>query len=137
MTQKPDEVLAKGMADIERKMGLDPLHILLARRQEYVEQAADLRAKYGSFGTFDAMRKSRLSTIKMECRARAVAESRKVTESYLDDEAHADGRYIDIITEATNARAELTIVDAHIEAIDMIIQRANAVARYLTAEMHL
>ena len=118
-------------------MGLDPIHELLARRQELVEHVADLRAQYGSFGTFDPMRKSTLSQIKMLIRAQAVASGVKKTEACLDEEAHADSRYIEFIASATKGRADLAVLESKIEHIDATIYRANAVARYLSAEANL
>ena len=137
MTQTPDVVYAEQMAGVERRMGLDPIHELLAKRQEFVEQVADLRAQYGSFGTFDPMRKSTLSTIKMQIRAEAVAGGVKKTEACLDEEAHADARYVEFITSATQGRADLAVLEAKIEHIDATIYRANVIARYLSAEAAL
>lgn len=137
MSQQPDVVYAEKMAGIESRMGLDPIHVLLARRQELVEKMADLRARYGSFGTFDAMRKAELSKIKMQIRAQATAGRVKKTEACLDEEAHADPRYFEVITVATRGRADLAVLEAKIEAIDATIYRANAVARYLSAEASL
>lgn len=137
MTQTPDVVYAEKMAGIEARMGLEPIHELLARRQELVEQVADLRARYGSFGTFDAMRKATLSQIKMQIRAQAVASGVKKTEACLDEEAHADARYVEFITTATQGRADLAVLESKIEHIDATIYRANVVARYLSAEAAL
>ena len=134
--QTPDPVYAK-MTEIESRMGLPSLESTLAKRQELVEESAMLRAKYGPWGVWDAVRKSRLSAIKMECRARAVEASRKVTEAYLDDEAHADDRYVALIEEATLGKARLTELEAKIEETDAIIRRGDMLGRYLTAEMHL
>lgn len=137
MSQQADVVYAEKMAGVEERMGLDPIHVLLAKRTELVNEACELRAKYGSFGTWDAIRKSQLSTIKMQLRAQATAAKVKKTEACLDEEAHADGRYVELITEATQDRAALAVLDAKIEAIDATIQRANTVARYLSAEARL
>jgi len=137
MAQTPDVVYAEKMADVETRMGLDPIHELLAKRQEFVEQVADLRARYGSFGTFDPMRKATLSQIKMLIRAQSVAAGVKKTEACLDEEAHADARYVEFITSATQGRADLAVLESKIEHIDATIYRANAIARYLSAEAAL
>lgn len=135
--QTPDTVYAEKMAGIETRMGLEPIHELLGRRQVFVEQMADLRARYGSFGTFDAMRKAELSKIKMQIRAQAVAGGVRKTEACLDEEAHADPRYMEFITTATRGRADLAVLESKIEQIDATIYRANVVARYLSAEASL
>lgn len=133
-----DEILARSpMADIEARMGIVPVEELLAERRRLVEQVAELRARHGSFGTFDAERKSKLATIKMMLRARAARDQIKKTEMALEDEAHAHPDYVEFVAAATMERARLTKVEALIDSIDATIQRANAVARYLTAEAHL
>jgi len=137
MTQKPDVAVARSMMDTERLMGIEPIESLLARREEYVKEAADLRARYGSFGTWDSWRKSQLCTIKVAIRAQMVQAGQKVTEAAIDDAAHAHDDYVSLITEATEGRTELTILEAKIEGIDAVIRRGDAVARYVTAEARL
>lgn len=122
---------------LEAKMGLPAVEVLLAERDELVRQVAPLRAKHGSFGTFDALRKIELATIGAVHRAKAVEADKKITEAALDELAHADWRYVKFISEGTQEKAEWVVIENKIQAINDTILRANAVARYLAAEAHL
>lgn len=134
----PDQITARSpMADIETRMGITPVEELLAERMDLVRRSADLRARYGPWGTWDALRRAQLSTIRMRLRAEAARDKLRTSEAALDDAAHADPRYLELITEATRERAELARLDAMIEGIDATIRRADAIARYLTAEARL
>ena len=94
------------MAEVEERLGITPIEKLLAERQQLVEVCANLRAKYGAFGTWDNIRKNELSTIKMALRARYLSDGTKVTEGMLEDAAHADARDMELVTIATNERAK-------------------------------
>src|SRR3990167_8094112 len=73
-----DRIVARSrMAEVEEAIGIPPVEELLAERQQLVERVAELRARHGSFGTFDALRKSKLATIKMLIRAQAQRDGRK------------------------------------------------------------
>lgn len=139
MAQRPDNIVARSpMAEIEDRIGLPPIEEMLAERQQHVERVAELRARHGSFGTWDAMRKSKLATLKMVLRAQAVRDKLpKPTEGALEDESHAHPDYVDFVTAATRERAELNRLEGLIENIDATIQRANAIARYAAAEARL
>ena len=138
MTQTPDQIVASSpMAEIEGRLGIDPIHVLNAQRLALINEGCDLRAVHGAFGTFDAQRKSQLAVIKMALRARAQLDKVKVTEASLDDQAHADPRYVEFVTEATKQRARLAQIEGKIEAIDQTIRRANVVARYVCDETRL
>jgi hypothetical protein len=135
---KADPVVGRSrMGDIEDRLGIRPIEELLHERQQAVEKVADLRAKHGSFGTWGDMRKSQLSTIKMRLRAEIQRDGGKSTEAALEDAAHADPGYTDLIITATQERARLTLLESRIEAIDMEIQRANAIARFCASEARL
>ena len=124
-------------ANIERRLGLEPIHVILAQRAALVTEVADLRAKFGSFGTFDAERKTKLATIKMRIRAQMTASGVKVTESAMDDEAHADPDYIAYITEATRSRAKLQVLEDQIQALNDMLQRDKTLAHFSAQEMRL
>lgn len=126
------------MHEVEARMGLTPIDELLAKRRSAVETVATLRAKYGSFGTFEHERKIELARIKARIRAELTASgANKVTNDQIDDLAHADPAYVDAIITATQQRAEWVRLEAKIEAIDMYIQRGQAIARFLAAEARL
>jgi hypothetical protein len=134
----PDHIIAQtALAEIEARMGLPPLEGLLAERDELVQRAADLRAKHGPFGTYDALRKVEWATIATTLRAKAFAAGEKMTESAIEQAAHADPRYMEFITHATREKAEWAIAENRITGIGDTILRANAIARYLAAEAHL
>ena len=60
-----------------------------------------------------------------------------MTESAIEQAAHADPRYMEFITHATREKAEWAIAENRITGIGDTILRANAIARYLAAEAHL
>ena len=126
-----------GLADVEARMGIPPLEGLLAERDELVTKTARLRAKHGPFGSFDALRKIEWCKIATLLRAEALSIGQKLTESALEQAAHADLRYIDFVIQATQEKSDWVVAENRIAGIADIILRANAVARYLTAEAHL
>jgi hypothetical protein len=134
--QAPDQVLTP-VGEIEQRMGIPPLEVLLAERDDLVRQVARLRALYGPGGTFDAQRKIELSKAAAVVRAQAVLEGKKVTESYLDEAAHTSNGYVDFIIQATSERADWILLEARIEGIDFTINRGQAVAKYLANEVSL
>lgn len=134
----PDQVIALSpMAEIEERLGLDPVETLLHQRRALVEKVADLRARFGSFGTFDHIRKSELARLAGKLRAEYTAQNVKVTEAQLDQQAHAHPEYIRLITEATTQRAEWALLESDIEAIEWTIRRGDMIGRYLSSEARL
>ena len=123
------------MADVESRIGVEPIEVLLAQRRELVEKNATLQAIYGSFGTFEHQRKTELALIKAKLRAEFTGT--KVTEAQLDEGAHADPRYIAFITQATKQRAEWAMVENDLEAIDATIRRGQSITHYPAAESRL
>ena len=129
--------LRSPMADVEDRLGIEPIHEVMARRERLVEEAAELRALHGSFGLFDARRKTELAAIKMSLRARSQRDKMRVTEGALDDAAHADPRYVEFVTQATIDRARLSVLEHKIHALDESVHRANTITRHLSAEARL
>lgn len=125
------------MGDSEARMGIVPLEDLLAERDEIVSQLARLRALYANGGTFDALRKIELSKAAAVVRAQAALEGKKVTEAYLDEMAHCADGYILFITEATSQRADWIRLEEQLAGIDFTVNRGQAVAKYVTAELSL
>lgn len=136
-TSRSDRVFASSVSEIEQRMGLPPLEGLLAERDELVKTTATLRAKHGPFGAYDAERKIEWCKIATLLRAEALEKNEKMTESALEQKAHADPRYIDFIARAVIEKAEWVVAENRILGIGDTILRANAIARYLTAEAHL
>lgn len=124
-------------SDIERRIGIVPLAELLPERQRLVEQVADLRARYGSFGTFSDLRRIELAKCAAIIRAQATQDKRKISAKQVDDEAHAHPAYIDFVILATQQRALWCKLEAKIEAIDFTINRGQSISRFASAELHL
>lgn len=125
------------MGEIEARMGIIPLEELLAERDELVQQVARLRARHGPGGTWPDERKVELSKIAAMIRAQAVLEGKKMTEAWLDECSHSHDQYAAFIAAGTTEKADWVIAEARIEGIDFTIQRGQAIARYLSAEVHL
>jgi hypothetical protein len=125
------------LSEIEARMGLPPLEVLLAERDELVKTTATLRAKHGPFGGYEAQRKIEWCKIATLLRAEALEKSEKMTEAALEQKAHADPRYFDFITRAMQEKADWAVAENRIQGIADTILRANAIARYLAAEAHL
>lgn len=121
----------------EIRAGVDPIDQLLDERSVLVDRVADLRARYGSFGTFDHLRKIELSRICGLIRAQATRDKRKMNNDQVDEEAHAHPDYIDFITAATKGRAEWVRLEARIDAIEMRVNRGQAVLRFVSSEPKL
>ena len=116
--------------DVELQMGIQPVEELLAERMHLITKVADLRARFGSFGTFEALRKIELARLRGLIRAQALRDKRKISNDAIDDEAHGHPDYIEFVTLATVKRAEWVKLEALIEGIDMTINRGQAVARF-------
>lgn len=125
------------MTDAEERLGIEPLEGLLDERRHLTNKVATLRAKYGSFGTADHIRKIELSRLKCMLRVQALREKRKVTADQVDAEAHAHADYVELVTLMTNERAEWVRLENSIDEIDAKIMRGQAVARFVTGELRL
>lgn len=135
---KPDVVTARTpFGDLEARIGLVPIESLLAERDTLVQQVAELRARHGAFGTYDALRKVQLATIAAKLRAQALATGTKVTEASLDEAAHASPEYADFITQMTEEKAAWAIQENRITSISDTIQRGNVIGRFLASELGL
>lgn len=139
--EKPLMVLkrsyASPMSDHEHRMGVVPLETLLAERDTLVKQVAPLRAKYGAWGTFEALRKIRLAQLAQLKRAELLRDGERLTEAAIEDAAHADERYVDFVTQATSERATWAVLENRVQGITDTIMRGQSVARFVTAETAL
>lgn len=132
-----DHRAPSGRADVEARIGIQPIEELLDERRTHVEKAASLRARYGPFGTWDHERKTRIAGIKATIRAQYARDGVKVTEAQLDDEAHGHPDYKDFIVQATRDRAEWIRAENKIQDVNDLIQRDAAIARHVAAEARL
>ena len=96
--------------------------------------AAPLRAVYGSFGTFEYERTNLLCAIADEMRLAFQRDGVKYTEAQIDQKAHADPRYIERITLATQERTKLALIEADIIAQQRRYELARARV-YLTGRL--
>jgi len=135
-TGRGDRVI-RSQSEVEADMGLRPIEQLLARRAQLIEEVSDLRAKYGSFGTYEALRKIELSRLCGLVRAVATADEERISNDVVDERAHAHPDYIDFVTTATTERARWAILEGRVQAIELYIRRGQSVASYLTAEARL
>ncbi len=123
--------------DVELRLGLEPVEELLATRAELVSKVADLRARHGSFGTFDPMRKQQLAQIGAKLRAQAVLDGVKVTEAAIEEKSHASEEYAAFITQMTEEKTRWATLENDVQAIEDRIRRGNAIITYLSAEARL
>lgn len=130
----PSERFGTVGEEVELRAGVDPIDALLHRRRELVDKVAELRAVYGSFGTWDHTRKSELSRIKSLIRLQAMRDNRKMNNDQVDEEAHEHPDYTKFVTLATRERAEYFRLEAQIEDIDYRINRGQALLRFVSSE---
>jgi len=123
--------------DIQDRMGLRPVEELLAERDELVKEVAPLRARHGAWGTYNDLRKIELAQVGALIRAEALKAGAKVTESFIEEQSHSSGRYADFVIQATEEKARWAELENKVESINDTIQRANAIARYLSQEIGL
>jgi hypothetical protein len=98
--------------------------------------AAPLRAVYGPGGTYDNERKALLCAIAVDIRDDYTGKTppTKVTEAQLDQESHASEQYRARITQATDERTTLALLEAEIAAKTRRYELARA-RLYLTGRM--
>lgn len=134
-----DPALRTPQADVEQRMGIQPLEELLSERDELIARCAPLRARHGPGGVWDDLRRVQRATIAMKLRAQAAATSppTKVTESFLDDAAQADADYLAFIEAGVREKIQHTELENQIAGIDALIQRGNVVGRFVAQEAGL
>jgi len=135
----PDRVVTPRtpMADVEDRIGIPPLEGLLAERDDMVREAAPLWAKYGPGEVWSHHRKSILSTLELEWRARLEGAGKKVTDASASAAAHADPRYTDELVRALEERAKLFALQNRIDNIGHLIMRGNVLASFAKSEARL
>lgn len=132
-----DPAFRTPQAEVETRMGIQPLEELLAERDDLVKEVAPLRAQHGPGGCFDDLRSVQRSTLAMKHRAKAVESGTKVTESYLDDASRADPDYVAFIEHGVLEKIKHAELENRIAGINDLIRRGDAVARFATQELGL
>lgn len=122
-------------AALESRIGVQPLDEIIQEHQHIVNQVADLRARFGSFGTFDHLRKVELSRIKGLIRAQATRDKRRVNNDQIDEEAHAHPDYIEFVTKATTERARWVKLESELEEIEWRVNRGQMLGRFSAVEL--
>ena len=134
----PERHAPDSMEAIESRMGLEPLAALHAKRDALVRRVADLRARHGPFGTYNDLRKIKLAAIAQLVRIESLkAKERKLTANEVDDRAHCHPDYELFVIQATTERAQWAVLENQIQAVDEVIFRQQAIARYLAAEVRM
>ena len=119
---------------LEVTHGVEPLGKLLDLLDACAEQWAEGAALYGPGGTFDHLRKTKLSVTALRIRDEKQAKGEKITEASIDQLAHADGEYIGWLDGQTTARAEWLSLDAYRQQVWARINRGQAMIRVAAME---
>ncbi len=115
------------MNDLERRIGLDPIDVLLAKREHLVKLAAGLYAVWGPFGTGEARRKSALALAHLQVRDEL--GDTKATESRVDAMARTHATYLSFLDAMEDGRARWLMAENDIQAIADTIHRGQALTR--------
>lgn len=116
---------------------------LLARYPDLTLSLAALRARHGSFGTYEAERKIQWTSIAVEYRDRHTFEGEdskgkpkmiKPAEAEVEQVAHADGKYVGWVTLMNVEKRLFNVLEDRFEAITQRINRDQAILRYLSSE---
>jgi hypothetical protein len=124
-------------AELEARTGVEPLDQLLAERARLVGEVSELRARYGPGGTYNDLRRIELARLAALIRAQALKDQIRLTESAVDDMTHAHPLYIKFVTNATTDRAEWSVLEDRIAAVQDRIFRGQALLRFAASELHL
>lgn len=127
--------LFRTAAEIEDTAGVDRIDELLAQRHAIVQEVAPLRALYGGNGIANHRLKVELSRIQARLYAEAQARNeKKPSDDYVDRLAHADDGYAAMVELMTTQAARWVELEEALEAIDMRVNRGQALLRYASSE---
>lgn len=121
-------------ADIESRIGVDALDLLLAEREQLVGQAASLYAVYGPYGTAEHRRKVALAASELQVRADLAEAGEKATEGKVDALARSHPTYLAFLDAMEQGRASWLVTETLIQAIADKIQRGNGLIRAYASE---
>jgi len=135
-TTDTDAVWNGELTAFESRAEIDSLDDLQTRRRQLMPEYAALRALHGSFGKWDARRKQMLSAIQVSVRMEARQREEKVTEAYVEQLAHADDRYAQLVedgivgaTRYYELETEISEIEEKIRNRELCILAFNAEAK--------
>lgn len=127
--------LFRTSAEIEDTAGVDRLDDLLAQRHAIVQELKTLRPLYGPLGMWGHRRKVELARLTVQLVAEATKDGgKKPTDTVLDAMAHEHDDYVSFVTQGTTQAARWVELEESLEAIDMRINRGQALLRYASSE---
>jgi len=128
-------VVPRTMSEIEDTAGVDRIDELLAERAEIVRELAPLRALFGGNGIGNHRRKVELSRIEKRIYAEAQQRSeKKPSDDFVDTLAHADPAYGEMVEVMVRQATRWVELEEQLEAIDMRINRGQALLRFASSE---
>jgi len=122
------------MSDIETRVGIAPLDLLLAEREQLVAQAASLYALYGPFGTSEHRRKVALAMAELQVRRDLTDSGEKATEGKIEAMSRTHLTYMTFLNAIESGRAEWLMTENAIQSITDRINRGNHLTRYAASE---
>lgn len=115
--------------DTEAAHGVDALDVLQARLDSTTEEWSKLGALHGPFGKYNDVRKSYLGATAVQLRDEWDTTKGKLTESQLEQLAHAHENYTAFVDQAVLDHARYLLLDAERDGIMQRIQRGNNILR--------
>lgn len=135
-SHRPDAataVLIDHQREIEARAGVFPLDELQAEREHLTQTNSRIKAIHGPFGTYNDLRKIELAQAAQRVRAAWTGE-KAPSEALVDSLAHADEEYVRWVRQASSDRAAFETVEDRITAITEMINRGQALLRYVSSE---
>lgn len=127
--------LFRTAAEIEDTAGVDRIDELLAQRHAIVQELKTLRPLYGPLGMWGHRRKIELARLTVLLVAEATRDGgKKPTDTVLDAMAHEHDDYTTFVAHGTAQAARWVELEEALEAIDMRVNRGQALLRYASSE---
>ena len=128
-------VLADPRAEIQGRMGIQPIQELTTERATLVRQNAKRTALYSSSGTWKTRRDMLMAMIALEIRGKLTRDGEKATDSVVSAHVLTDARFKAFIDASEDEMAQFAISSDAIQGIDDTLLRDVAISRFLASEM--